>query len=64
MPTTTQLQVMVGKTGLARLEKLLVPVHIKDSRYVFGRTDLLITPLNGKGEKWIIASDVTVENNA
>lgn len=36
-----------GKTSI------LVEVRVVDTRSQFGRTDALITPVNGSGEMWV-----------
>ena len=51
--TAQQQMVMVGQHGMLRMESIAVMVHVIDSRYVFGRTDLLVTPVNGKGSQWV-----------
>jgi hypothetical protein len=40
-------------------EGLKVPVTVKDAREVYGRTDYLVTPIGGSGEKWVEAYRVT-----
>lgn len=50
---------LVGKrTGMKteaaiRFDGLFINIQIKDARQSFGRVDVLVTPLNGKGEKWV-----------
>lgn len=34
-------------------EDFLVPVKILEERQAYGRTDVLVTPVGGKGEKWV-----------
>jgi hypothetical protein len=51
--TSNDLKQLVGKIGLLSSGKLSVPVGVLDSRYVFGRTDLLVTPIGGSGQEWV-----------
>jgi len=46
-----------GNKDIARinLDGLKVDVKILDVKQVFGRVDVLITPINGSGEKWVQA---------
>lgn len=56
--TTTELLALIGKhtggsdTALINLDGLYVPVKVLDAKYVFGRTDVLVTPIGGHGQKW------------
>jgi hypothetical protein len=34
------------------LDGLTVTVRLLDEKHVFGRVDVLVTPLSGSGEKW------------
>lgn len=56
--TTKDLTQYVGQTLLWRhssFRKFLVEVTVKDARQMYGRTDLLITPVSGSGEQWVSA---------
>lgn len=37
------------------IDGLIVHVKLLDVKQVFGRVDVLVTPINGKGEKWVQA---------
>jgi hypothetical protein len=54
MATSASLGAVIGYT-----EGLKVPVTVKDAREVYGRTDYLVTPTGGSGEKWVEAYRVT-----
>ena len=54
MTTVKDLHPYIGKTVLARLEKLLmVSVVIEDCRVVYGRAQFQIRPNNGAGFMWV-----------
>jgi len=64
MTNNTQLSVtesLRGKTGYQRLDGLYYPVRILDARKVFGRIDILITPVGGRGERWTQADTIVFE---
>ena len=44
-----------NQTGTVTIDGLTVTVTVKDARIRFGHLDLLITPVNGAGEKWMEA---------
>lgn len=44
--------------GLYRFNGMAFAVHVLDARKVWGRVDLLISPVNGEGQKWVEASTV------
>lgn len=61
----------IGKEGLARLVastngkgSVLVPVKVKDARSVFGRVDVLVSPIGGEGELWMDAERLTLSEGA
>jgi len=39
--------------GFVKFDKLIVRVRILDARKSFGRDDVLVTPVSGRGEQWI-----------
>lgn len=45
-------------TGKLRVDNLLIDVEISDVRIVWGRTDYLVTPIQGTGELWVSESRV------
>lgn len=61
MATSASLGAVIGHTGTLTTytEGLKVPVTVKDAREMWGRTDYLITPIGGSGEKWVEAYRVT-----
>jgi hypothetical protein len=61
MATSASLGAVIGQTGMLTTytEGLKVPVTVKDARQVYGRTDYLISPVGGSGEKWVEQFRVT-----
>jgi hypothetical protein len=54
-----ELSSFVGKSALWHVfAGIAFTVVIKDAKQVFGRTDLLIVPTNGEGQKWVSAGTV------
>lgn len=69
--SAAELARFIGKEGKARLVAshassgvLKVPVKVKDARSMFGRVDLLVTPVGGEGEVWMDAAGVTLSEGA
>lgn len=69
--SAAELARFIGKKGLARLVAshavsgvVKVPVIVKDARSMFGRVDLLVTPVGGEGEVWMDAAGVTLSEGA
>ena len=58
--SAAHLMQFIGKPARFASEGLTFPVTIKDVRSSYGRTDFLILPVGGKGEKWAGADRVTV----
>lgn len=46
------LEELVGQQGFMEDQGIHYPVKILDSRWAFGRFDVEITPLFGKGRRW------------
>lgn len=47
---------LIGKTGQMRLPEfsnITVPVEIQDAKQSFGRTDVMVMPIGGKGMVWV-----------
>jgi hypothetical protein len=42
---------------------LVVKAFVKDARVRYGHLDLLITPINGSGEKWVERKNVVIKND-
>lgn len=59
---TTMNENDVGKTGKLYIEKLTVSIHIREIRYVWGRTDVLVSPVNGSGRQWVSADRVKLDD--
>jgi hypothetical protein len=61
--TTMDLVKLRGRKGLLDLGKLSVPINVIDSRTAFGRIDLLVRPINGRGEQWVSSDKVLLDNS-
>jgi hypothetical protein len=48
----------VGKIGKFSAQGLTFPVRIKNARYNYGHLDYLVTPVEGEGETWVLASRI------
>lgn len=60
---TKELSELIGKSALLTTElSLTVPVTIADVRQAYGRTDFLIKPVNGSGERWVNSERVTIQS--
>lgn len=55
MKTTNELKANIGQTLDYPVNKLRFPVKVLDTRQMYGRTDLLISPVSGSGEQWVSA---------
>lgn len=44
---------LISQVASINVDGFTIPVKIKDVRSVWGRTDCLVTPVNGAGEKWV-----------
>lgn len=42
-----------GRQGFINVNSLSIGVQIKQARVRYGHVDLLVTPINGVGEKWM-----------
>ena len=65
--TNAETNKLIGKEGIMVIEKaglrspgLAINVIITDVRQSFGRTDILITPKEGTGEKWTNLNKITL----
>jgi hypothetical protein len=52
----------VGKVGEVSIEELLIGVKIVNERFRYGHYDVLVSPLIGKGEKWVEFHKVRVKS--
>lgn len=50
-----------GRTGTITLDALTVGVQIKEARVRFGHIDLLVTPINGNGERWVESRRIAID---
>ena len=50
----------INKLGTLRIEggNLEIAVVVKDARKVYGRIDVLVQPVNGTGEAWVVHTKV------
>lgn len=44
---------LIGRTGTVTFGPLAWPCQVNDSRVMYGRHELLITPVLGSGEQWV-----------
>jgi hypothetical protein len=51
------------RTGTIVIGDLTFQVHIIRERTVFGRVELLITPVSGSGERWVWEKNVKEEKD-
>lgn len=45
-----------------KTEGLTIAVNILGTRTIFGRTEVLISPVSGSGQKWVLSKKVSVKN--
>ena len=48
----------VGKLGVLHTEGLRINVRIIDARKAYGRIDVLVEPIGGEGEAWVVHTKV------
>jgi hypothetical protein len=53
---------LIARTGLVDIEGLEVHVTILDFKSAYGGVRLLITPINGASEKWILMDRLKLDN--
>ena len=51
----------IGQRGILAVGTLLVQVQIIGERSSYGRTDLLVKPVAGSGERWVRADRVEMD---
>lgn len=51
--TTADMAKLLGRKGELKTEGLSIPVEIEDARESFGRTDVLVRPVGGRGTTWV-----------
>ena len=59
--TTAELAKLLNRTATIDHDGLSVRVRILDGRQAYGREDVLVTPLEGSGERWVSAERVRLE---
>jgi hypothetical protein len=60
--TAAEIFRLIGRRGVAQIGGVGVAVEVKDVKdRVFGRTCLLVAPLDGEGEVWVNADKVQLE---
>lgn len=55
---------LIGRTVLVEFkgaESVRVLCHILETRRVYGRADLLVTPIGGSGQTWIDSARATLQ---
>jgi hypothetical protein len=59
---TREMSNIIDRTGsLDEGSGWLVRVRVLDVRFAFGRVDLLVTPINGSGQRWVSLSRVKMQ---
>lgn len=53
----------IRASDLVRADGVRVRVEVEDERTNFGRTDVLIRPVEGDGEAWVRADKVEVDGD-
>lgn len=56
MMTTREKTELIGRLASLRVDDFGFIVSIRDVREVYGRTDYLVIPLEGRGESWVASS--------
>lgn len=58
---TVELAKYIGRKGWLRIEGFNMAVEVKDVRHVWGRIDVLVSPVAGSGDNWVSLERVTLE---
>jgi hypothetical protein len=58
--TIQDLAHLIGQPCTITADGLTIPCTIRFVRQVFGRTELLIAPVHGSGERWLTKENVTL----
>lgn len=58
--TESVTKVVSQQFGLYLHQNMQWPVKLIDARKVYGRVDVLITPVNGSGQKWVERNSVVL----
>jgi hypothetical protein len=59
--TATELQKYIGTTGKFQANGFRFEVKVTDARCVRNRLELLIAPMAGEGESWVMASYIALD---
>ena len=51
--TSNQMQALIGRQAMLRVEKMHIRVDVLDARVCWNRTDCLVEPLGGEGQQWV-----------
>lgn len=58
--TSRTMSHLIGQKGHVLLGgDMRIPVEVTDTRWIFGRTELFVTPTNGEGGRWVHALSFT-----
>ena len=49
---------LIGGQYLLEVDKLRFPVVVLQTRVAYGRDDVLVAPVNGKGQKWVVLNRI------
>jgi hypothetical protein len=59
--TATELQKYIGTTGKFQANGFRFEVKVTDARCVRSRLELLVVPMAGEGESWVMASYIALD---
>ncbi len=58
--TDTNLDEFKHKMGTIDVDGLIVSITVTDARFRYGHIDLKVTPISGRGERWVESTKVTL----
>lgn len=58
--TDTDLDQFTHKMGTIDIEGLIVSITVTGARFRYGHIDLKVTPVSGRGERWIERKKITL----
>jgi hypothetical protein len=58
--TARELLALIDRTAMIRVEAFEIEVTVLDARTRFGATDVLVKPVQGSGEKWVMLDRVAL----
>ncbi len=59
MATVNEMQTLIGRRAILKIEKMSIQVKILDVRQCWNRTDCLVCPIAGCGEQWVSCERLT-----